>query len=114
VTVKLAFFGKQQEKLFHELSVYTRLESKGVQGIPLALGIFHNAKDNGPYCLVLSNTGHSIRERKAFITVSQLYVILFPFDEYFLTVLYLVQFAVSCNVGVHPRCWNRPWKSWTR
>ena len=71
VTAKLAFVENHQNKLFHELSVYNHLASKGVKGIPPVLGIYHNAIDEGPYCLVLRNAGLSIHDSNARISNSQ-------------------------------------------
>jgi hypothetical protein len=76
VTAKLAFVKKHQAKLFHELSVYNHLASKDTKGIPPVLGIFHNARDNGPYCLVLRDAGLSIHDRSdASISISQRHVL---------------------------------------
>jgi serine/threonine protein kinase len=75
VTAKLAFVENHQDKLFHELSVYNHLASNDVKGIPPVLGMFHNARDQGPYCLVLRHAGLSIHDRNdASISISQLYV----------------------------------------
>jgi hypothetical protein len=70
VTVKLAFAGEHQRKLFHEWSVYMHMESKGIVGVQPILGIFHET-GNGPSCLVLQHFGVSIYERSELITPKQ-------------------------------------------
>lgn len=74
VTVKLAFTNEQQRKLAHELSMYTLLEGRCVKGVPTALGIFHEAAEKGPSCLVISDAGVSLEKRKTCITAKQRYV----------------------------------------
>jgi serine/threonine protein kinase len=74
VTAKIAFVKSHQNNMFHELSVYNHLASKDVKAIPPVLGIFHNASDNGPYCLVLHDAGLSIHDRNACISVLQRYI----------------------------------------
>jgi hypothetical protein len=85
VIAKLAFVKKHQSKLFHELAVYTHLASKDVKGVPPVLGIFHNAKDKGPYCFVIGDAGLSIHDRKANISVPQRYTYALAFPLVSLT-----------------------------
>ena len=74
VTAKLAFVEKQQRKLFNELAVYSHLASKCVEGIPPVLGMFHNAKDKGPYCLLLRHAGRSLSDNRELISIPLMYV----------------------------------------
>jgi hypothetical protein len=74
VIAKLAFAEKHKHKLVDEFSVYNHLISKGVKGVPPVLGIFHNAEDKGPYCLILRDAGRPICDSKKPISIPQMYV----------------------------------------
>lgn len=97
VTAKLAFIKKHQDKLFHELSVYNHLASKDTKGIPPVLGIFHNASDNGPYCLVLRDAGLSIHDRSdASISISQRHVLCLVLRRMYFDLNHLVISLMRC------------------
>jgi len=74
VIAKLAFVERQQRKLFNELAVYSHLGSKCVKGIPPVLGMFHNAKDNGAYCLLLRHAGRPLSDDRDLISILLMYV----------------------------------------
>jgi hypothetical protein len=74
VVVKLSFTEEAEEHLQHEYSIYRHFNSKGVEGIPTALGLFINPEDNGPSALILTHAGESISNRTANIEYFQRYV----------------------------------------
>jgi hypothetical protein len=73
VAVKLSFGEEEQERLLHEYLIYRHLDSKGVKGIPTALGLFVDP-DNGPSALVLTHGGQSIFHRTSEIEYFQRWV----------------------------------------
>lgn len=73
VAVKLSFDEEEQERLLHEYFMYRYLNSKGVEGIPTALGLFVDPED-GPSALVLTHRGQSIFHRSSDIEYFQRYV----------------------------------------
>ena len=74
VAVKLSFGEEEEERLQHEYFIYQYLNSKGVEGIPTALGLFINPESDGPSALILTHTGQSIYNRTASIESFQRYV----------------------------------------
>ena len=74
VVVKLSFSDEAEERLQHEYLIYQHLNSKGVKGIPTALGLFINPESDGPSALVLTHAGKSISNRTASIEYFQRYV----------------------------------------
>lgn len=60
--VKFAFSEKQQRALMHEYSIYKRLSSSGITGVPSILGLYEDTMANGPMALVMSYGGDSIRD----------------------------------------------------
>ena len=82
VVVKLSFSDEAEERLQHEYLIYQHLNSKGVKGIPTALGLFINPECDGPSALILTHTGQSIHNRTESIEYFQWYV--------FITYFYLI------------------------
>jgi serine/threonine protein kinase len=64
VAVKLAFSRDEKSRLMEEHQIYSRLHSRGVQGIPLDIGLFVDEElllgAEGPYALVMSYAGVSL------------------------------------------------------
>lgn len=73
VAVKLSFDEDAQDRLLHEYFMYRYLDSKGVKGIPIALGLFIDP-EGGPSALVLTHNGQSIFHRDSDIEYFQRYV----------------------------------------
>lgn len=73
VAVKLSFDEEEQERLLHEYFIYRHLNSKGVKGIPTALGLYVDP-DDGPSALVLIHAGQSVYHRTSDIEYFQRYV----------------------------------------
>ncbi|KII83381.1 hypothetical protein PLICRDRAFT_180463 [Plicaturopsis crispa FD-325 SS-3] len=71
IAAKLAFTPRQQKALIHEMEVYKRLSSKGVEGVPKILGEWHDADEGGPSCVIMSHAGLSLRDRGGKITPEQ-------------------------------------------
>jgi hypothetical protein len=107
VTAKLAFTNEHRRKLAHESSMYTLLESKGVKGIPTALGIFSEVGETGPSCFVTSHAGTSLQERKLPITDNQRCV---PISIHGIHRSYGTdQVTVPRDIGIYSRRWNPSW-----
>lgn len=60
IVVKLAMDEEPRYRPSKEFSIYQHLETKGVTGIPRAMGLFHTGADTACTCLVLTDEGASI------------------------------------------------------
>jgi len=77
VIVKLAFLPQQKKHLLREYSVYHRLASAGVTGVPIILGLFEDVMTDGPSALVMSYGGKNlftVYESKSYQDVPQVNV----------------------------------------
>lgn len=73
VAAKLSFTPRQQKALLHEISVYKHMTAKGVEGVPIILGDWHDSEEDGPSCVLMTYAGLSLRDRRAKITPDQRY-----------------------------------------
>ena len=66
VVVKFAFKRWQRKKLRHEFSIYEHLSSSGIDGIPIAFGLFEDT-DSDTLALVMTHVGICLLDRASSI-----------------------------------------------
>jgi hypothetical protein len=76
VVVKLALLEEQKDGLHNEYTIYQRLASKCVKGIPTVLGLFDEI-EGGPTLLIMTHAGTRLHRDRA-VSSSQRYVVPSP------------------------------------